>query len=91
MNNSRMPAVNKSNQMKTSSSTSCIRTISSYVSNTSSSSLLSSSLSASNIRNKTLNNTTTTKCPHVVLIGNVYNEDLDLNHRREVQFKKQVN
>lgn len=95
MNSKRMPVVNNSTnstQMKASSSASCIRTISSYVSNASSSSSptqLSSSSSASSIRNHSLKSAAT-KCPHVILIGNVYIEDLDPDYRREIQLKKQV-
>lgn len=78
-----MPAVSNkctNSKLKTtsSSSNSCIKTISSYVSNSHSSPSLS----------KQSTTTTTTKCPHVVLIGNVYTEDLDPHLRQQVQ--KQV-
>jgi hypothetical protein len=75
---------NRGGQLKASSSSNCIKTISSYVSNNYNS-FSSPSLSLASKQQKPMS-----KCPHVVLIGDVYAHDLDLNYRRQVQIKKQV-
>ena len=67
-----------------SSSSNCIKTISSYVSNNYNS-LSSPSLSLASKQQKPMS-----KCPHVVLIGDIYAHDLDPDYRRQVQIKKQV-
>jgi hypothetical protein len=83
-----MPAVsntesNNSKTLRTSSSNNCIKTISSFVSSNS-----LSSPSLLNIQSKQTKSLT--RCPHVILIGNVSVEDLDIDYRCQIQLKKLV-
>ena len=85
-----MPAVSNTNNnnnnnktLRTSTSNNCIKTISSIVSSNS-----LSSPSLLNIQSKQTKSPT--RCPHVILIGNVCVEDLDIDYRCQIQLKKSV-
>ena len=89
-----MPAVSNTNNnnnnnnnnnktLRSSTSNNCIKTISNFVSSNS-----LSSPSLLNIQSKQTKSLT--RCPHVILIGNICLEDLDIDYRCQIQLKKLV-